>query len=433
MKILPKIIFVVLIISLLSFFLFIALGFKPIISYTISFVLSSAVFIAACVVIVKNEISVKYVLSLVAIGVILRVIFIPIHPTGSDDYYRYVWDGKVQASGINPYEYAPSDTALTFLHNENLPRLVSYPKIKTIYPPLAEILFYAAYLIGGDSYIGLKLLILIAEVFALYGLFLILKKLKLHYKNILIYALCPLPFFQFFIDGHLDIFGIALLIFSIFFYLDEKKILSYIFLGLSLSIKPLGLILIPIIFINEKNAVNMIKSIVIPIAIFIALYIPYVFSGSPFQALINFTKNWTFNGVVFDILDSFIHNNQITRLYCAILLFIFYLPVIFSRKNLLTKTYISIVLLYIFSPIVHPWYVTWLAILVPIIMRWSGILYISLISLTVFTELNYKLYGVWHEYMWVLIIEYVPVLLLFVYELLKFRGTTKDSLPTLNN
>lgn len=426
MKILPKIIFASLIISIVSYFLFTAFGLKPIISYTISFVLSSIVFIAACVVIVKNEISVKYVISLVAIGVILRIIFIPIHPTGSDDYYRYVWDGKVQASGINPYEYAPSDQALSFLHTENLPRLVNHAEMKTIYPPLAEIVFYTAYLIGGDSYLGIKLLILIAGLFTLYGLFLILKKLKLDYKNLLVYALCPLPIFEFFTDGHLDIFGIALMIFSLFFYLDKKKILSYIFLGLSLSIKPLGLILIPIFFLNEKGILNKIKSSAIPILIFIVLYVPYLFSGSPFQALIKFTENWTFNGVVFDVLDSFIRDNQRTRLYCAILLFIFYLPVIFSQKDILTKIYISIVLLFIFSPVVHPWYVTWLAILVPIVMRWSGILYISLISLTVFTELNYKLNGTWHEYTWVLIVEYVPVLFFFLYELFKYRFDIKS-------
>ncbi|MHB1687862.1 MAG: hypothetical protein ACYCVH_10860 [Ignavibacteriaceae bacterium] len=423
MKKIHKVYFVsLIIIFVLTFFLFPALHYKPVITYSITYITTSLLFILMCGFILRYNIPANYVFSLLAVAIILRIALISIHPIGSDDYYRYVWDGKVMANGINPYKYAPNDTALTKLHSDILPARVNYPDMKTIYPPLAQILFYLSYKIGGESFTGIKLLLFIFDLMTMLGIFLIIKKLNLNYKNILIYALCPLPLFQFFIDSHVDGFGLPLLIFAIFFYLDKKKTLSYIFIGLSICVKPLGLILIPIIFFDEKVFFERIKIIFIPVVISVLMYLPYVFSGSPFQALMKFTENWTFNGIVFDILDSFIHDNQEARLICAIILFISYLPVLFSKKDFIVKIYLSFFLLFIFSPIVHPWYLSWLVILLPFIPRWSGIVYAGLISLTAFTVLNYQLYGVWKEYNPVLLLEYIPVLFLFLFELINKKS-----------
>lgn len=397
------------------------LQIKPIVSFTYIYISASVVYILICRQILKMEVPANYIVVLLAISLVIKIIFIPLHPVGSDDYYRYIWDGKVQAHGINPYAYAPADTSLNSLHTGILPKLVNHPEMKTIYPPLTEILFYFSYIIGGDSFSGLKILMLISDLLTLFGLYLILKRQNIPYKNILIYALSPLIIFQLFIDAHADGFGLPFLIFSIFFYLDDQKLWSYVFLGLSLCIKPLGIIIIPIYFISEKNFFSRIKSAVIPLLICGLFYLPYTFNGSPFQSLIEFTENWTFNGIVFNILDFFIHNNQVSRIICSLLLLVTYLPVVFSKKNLLAKIYLSIFLLFIFSPVVHPWYVVWLALLLPVIPRWSGILYTSLISLTAFTVMNYQLTGVWKEYLIVQIFEYLPVILFFIYELFKFR------------
>ncbi len=418
-----KIIFISsIVVFVLIFFLFELLKIKPIISYTAAYISSSIVFLILCWQILKFDIPKKYIAALIGLGITLRIVLSFIHPIGSDDYYRYLWDGKVQANGINPYRYAPADSALNNLHSEILPKLVNFPEMKTIYPPLSQIIFYFAYLIGGESYLGLKFLLLIFDLFTLYGISLIVKKLNLPTKNILLYALCTLPLFQFFIDAHVDGFGLTFLIFAIFFYIDKKKILSLIFLAAAICVKPLGLILIPILFLQEKNWKDKFLVIVIPIFICTAAYLPYIFTGSPFQALIQFSENWMFNGVVFDILETFIKNNQITRVVCGIFFIIIYLRVIYSRKDFLSQLFLSLFLLYIFSPVVHPWYLSWLAVLLPFIPRWCGIIFVALISLTAFTILNYQLNGVWKEYNLVLLFEYAPVLVFFFFELFRSRN-----------
>lgn len=390
---------------------------QPIIVYSCAYIAASLLFILICKTILKHEISPGNIFALVMAGLVLRLVLIPVHPIGSDDYYRYLWDGKVIAHGMNPYRYAPTDPALESLHSKSLPSKINFADMKTIYPPLAEIIFYVSYQLGGENFVGLKLLLLIFDLATVWGMYLIIKRLNFPPKNILFYLLCPLPLFELFVDGHMDGFGVPFLVFGILFYMKDRKLWSYVLIGLSICVKPLGFIVLPLLFFSEKKLTDRLKAIFVPIAICIAAYLPFIFSGSPFQALMNFTENWTFNGIVFDILNLFFNDNQRTRLICAVLFLLAYALAVFNRKDFLSKIYLSIFLLMIFSPVVHPWYLCWLAFLIPLNPRWSGIAYVSLISLTSFTVITYQLTGVWKDYPAVLVAEYVPVLALFALEI----------------
>ena len=73
-------------------------------------------------------------------AILLRLAFLPGTPSLSDDVYRYVWDGRVQLAGVNPYRYAPADPALD--HVEYAGRDgINHPRLRTVYPPLAQTLF----------------------------------------------------------------------------------------------------------------------------------------------------------------------------------------------------------------------------------------------------------------------------------------------------
>jgi hypothetical protein len=395
------------------------LNIQPVIAYSIIYISSSIIFVFISLLVLKNEIPFSYVVGLVAVGILLRVSFVSINPIGSDDYYRYMWDGKVQSAGINPYLYSPNDPSLQNLHSEIIPKLINNPDMKTIYFPLSQWLFYAGYSLSGEAVWGYKLLLLIFELITLSALFLLIRKMNIPDKYILLYALCPLPIIQFSLDAHLDGFGLPLLILALFFYLDNKKILALIFLGLSFSIKPVGLLFLPILFFHEKKLPERIKVVFIPAIAFSVQFLPYILISNPFEAFFIYAKHWTFNGIVFEIVDSFIKNNQISRIICGILLVICLLPFIFNKMDLLHKYYYSVLLLLIFSPVVHPWYIAWLAVLLSILPRWSGIFYVSFSSLTVFTVLSYQLNGLWKEYPIVLMLEYIPVVVILIYELSK--------------
>jgi hypothetical protein len=81
----------------------------------------------------------------------------------------------------------------------------------------------------------------------------------------------------------------------------------------------------------------------------------------------------------------------------------------------------------IFSPVVHPWYLIWFAVLLPVVRSFSGIYFAAAVSLTSISVVNYQLNSVWQESTIVLLVEYLPLTLLFIYEMFnkKFVSQTE--------
>lgn len=402
---------------IITVLLLFVLPFHPIVNYTITFITSSALFLLTTYRLFKEEIPAKTLLALVIISVIVRIVFVNSTPIGSDDIYRYIWDGKVQANGINPYKFAPEDSALVHLATKKIPALVNHADMKTMYFPLSEWLFFIGYSLSYEQPWGYKILLLLSEILSLYGLSLLLKKLQIPFKFILLYALCPMLIYEFALDAHADGFGLPLLIFSLYYYFSKRKILGLFFLGLSLSIKPAGLILLPVLFFHEKDWKLRIHIVLLPIATVAVQFIPYLFSANPFEALTQFMQHWTFNGFIFNTLNLYFDYNQKTRVICTMLLSIVIFILSLSKKNLIDKIYYAILFLLLFSPIVHPWYVGWLAAVIPIARKWSGIIFLSTLSFTGFTYITYQLHGIWREepVQWLAI--YLPVVAFLFIEL----------------
>jgi hypothetical protein len=95
----------------------------------------------------------------IAGAVVLQAVALSTPPRSTDDYYRYAWDGTVQAAGVDPYRYAPTDPALAALRTDWLfppgcRRLVApctvinHPQFRTIYPPVAQAGFLAVHLLA---------------------------------------------------------------------------------------------------------------------------------------------------------------------------------------------------------------------------------------------------------------------------------------------
>jgi len=389
--------------------------------YSILFISSSLTYLIFIFLLNKYDVNQNQLFLIIVVLLLFKILFINIEPIGSDDYYRYIWDGKVHSNGINPYLFSPEDSTLRFLHSELLPEKVSYLEIKTIYFPVSQWLFAKSYLISGENAIGLKFFYIIFEFLLLTSLFFLLKRFSIDKKYILIYAALPLITFQFFIDAHIDIVGAAFLIGSITLYYYNKKLLSYVLLGLSISVKPTGLLLIPFLFQNEKGLNNKLKAVFIPLVIFIITFLPYVFTATPIDTLINYSANWTFNGMVYNFINIFFANNLTIRLVCAILFLIVLFFIFISKMDLINKIYLSIFLLMIFSPVVHPWYLIWIAVFLPVVRSYSGIYFVAAVSLTSISIIRYQLNSVWQESTIVLLAEYIPLTLLFLYEIFRRR------------
>jgi alpha-1,6-mannosyltransferase len=387
--------------------------------YSLWFIAASVAYVLFAIVLRRVAFNRTTVVVLLGVGIAVRVALLPVPPIGSDDIERYLWDGRVQAAGIDPYAHAPGDSALASLHTADLPARVNHPTLHSPYLPLTEWIFLASWQMAGEDPLGIKVLLLLAECLTLIVLARLLRRLELPRQNILLYALCPLPVVQFALDAHVDGFGIPLLLLALLLWLNDRRVWSLIALGLSLAIKPVGLVLIPgLIFISRTWRERMM-CVVLPLVTVAVQYVPYLWSSNPLAGLLVFGKDWSYNGPVFELLYGWFHDNAPARRICGLALAVF-LFLLASRKRALPfYAYGSVLLLLVFSPVVHPWYIAWLAGLVPLVFAWSGIAFLGLASLTSFTMVAYLTTGVWGMDPWLMAIEFVPVLALFTWEFLK--------------
>jgi alpha-1,6-mannosyltransferase len=165
---------------------------------------SAAVYLLAVAAILHRPVVHKgvWIVLLVAVAMRWPLVFSP--PFLSTDVFRYVWDGRVQGAGINPYRYIPDDPALAALRDaEVYPHINRADYAPTIYPPAAQIVFAVVGRLW-SSVTGVKLAMFGFEGLAVFCLLRLLDAAKLPGERILIYAWNPLPVWAFAGNGHID-------------------------------------------------------------------------------------------------------------------------------------------------------------------------------------------------------------------------------------
>lgn len=150
-----------------------------------------------------------WLVLLVAVALRVPVLLAP--PFLSSDVYRYVWDGRVQTAGINPYRFVPGDPALARLRDDAVyPRINRADYAPTIYPPTAQIVYAAVGQIA-QSVTLMKLAMVAFEALAVLCLLRLLTLAGLPAYRVLIYAWNPLAVWAFAGNGHVDAIAIGLL------------------------------------------------------------------------------------------------------------------------------------------------------------------------------------------------------------------------------
>src|SRR5713226_6809953 len=174
----------------------------------LALVQSALFLIAAWVIVRARGARSTLVIVLLFAGIFrLSIVFAP--PYLSDDIYRYVWDGRVQAAGINPYRYIPADEHLQSLRDEEI-----YTKINrrdyahTIYPPVAEGIYFLTTRVS-ESVTWMKATMVGFEAVGIWAIIQLLASFGLSRQRILIYAWHPLVIWEFAGSGHFDAIAIA--------------------------------------------------------------------------------------------------------------------------------------------------------------------------------------------------------------------------------
>ena len=142
--------------------------------------------------------------AILAVAALMRLGVLLAPPYLSDDINRYVWDGRVEAAGINPYRYIPVDPHLASLRDDAIfPNVNRSTYAPTIYPPIAEAIFLIATRIS-ESLTWMKATMVGFEIAGVALLMHLLGRFGLPRERILIYAWHPLALWEFAGSGHID-------------------------------------------------------------------------------------------------------------------------------------------------------------------------------------------------------------------------------------
>jgi alpha-1,6-mannosyltransferase len=143
---------------------------------------------------------------------LFRVFLLPLDPPRlSTDIYRYIWDGRVQGSGVNPYLFLPVDPQLAGLRDKEIyPRINRKEYAHTIYPPMAQMFFFVATRVT-QSVVGFKTIFIAIDLVTIGLIAATLRAVGQPAERVIVYAWHPLPIFEFAGSGHID----ALMIFFI--------------------------------------------------------------------------------------------------------------------------------------------------------------------------------------------------------------------------
>ena len=171
-------------------------------------------------------------------------------PYTSSDIYRYVWDGIVQHAHISPYRYVPGNPALTFLREPNqeiFDNINRRDYARTIYPPIAQMLYYLAVFFG-PSVEAMKLMMLGFECLAAWALVLLLRWLGRPAAEVLLFLWCPLLAWAVGNAGHVDAIVCGFMALALLFRMRNQPALTGIFLGCAVMTKFYPLLLVPALY-----------------------------------------------------------------------------------------------------------------------------------------------------------------------------------------
>lgn len=341
---------------------------------------------------------------LVGAGLLFRLIFLFSIPNLSQDFYRFIWDGRVLLSGLSPYLFSPNELMNThqglfaqmqILHNGM--GVLSAQHFSN-YPPIHQLPFVLAALISGKSIIGsvvvFRILIILADVGILvYGKKL-LNTLALPTKNIFYYFLNPLVIIE--LTGNLHFEGLMLffLVLGLYFLYQNKSKCSAIFMSFSILTKLLPILLLPLLMhrLNLKSILRYLAIIGVLLVLFFLPFFELDFLNNYGKTVGLWFTNFEFNSSVYTVVKictaHFFGINLIKYIPYIVpalmtIILMYFLSIKSEvKKNIPAQSMWVLTFYLLITTTVHPWYICSLVLLCcftkyRFALVWSGTVFLS--------------------------------------------------------
>ncbi|MGE0587850.1 MAG: glycosyltransferase 87 family protein [Cyclobacteriaceae bacterium] len=393
------------------------------------------------------------------VALLFRLLFIASLPVLSDDFYRFIWDGRLIVNGIHPFAELPTfylqpEHTVPGVNQGLFDRLNSQDYF-TVYPPLAQAVFFLSVYISPDSILGsvliMRVLILLAEVGTCFLLMKFLDEFGLKRERVLIYALNPLIILELTGNLHFEAFLIFFVVLCLFLLSRTKIVLAGVSMAIAIASKLIPLIFLPL-FVGRIKTVQLIVFFISVAITLLLMFYPLVndngFDGLT-ESLKLYFKSFEFNASIYYLVREY---GFWTKGYNTIQTVGWKLGVIsamlisfvslwryelkrgakglslipqsdvpedsLKRIPLVMMWVLTIYLL--FATTVHPWYVTTLVMLSVLTgyrfaLIWSGMIFLTYSG---YTSTGYN------ENLWIVFVEYLSVIGYLAYELVWTRKSS---------
>ena len=343
----------------------------------------------------------------IVIGLVLAALwhipFLLTSPGSDDDIHRYVWDGRVQRLGYNPYIVVPSDPALSGLHTPET-RTLNNPNLPSPYPAGAQLFFRAVTAIH-ESVFALKVAFVVCEL----AIVLVLLD-SLHSSGqgahwVLAYAWNPLLATEVAGSGHVDIVGVLLLLLSFAALGRRWRTVAALAFGLAVAVKFLPIVLLPLYWRRVRMRDAALAAAVVGL-----LYVPFFNHGRiPIGSLGTYVQSFRFNDPVFATLERVVA----PQLVVGVSVLVGFLTAIWLRRKSAAWSLDAfawpMAASLLCAPVVYPWYLLWL---LPFLRS------ASTVPIIIWTVSIIPAYYVWHLRAlgrpwlvpgWIMLLEYGSV------------------------
>jgi len=343
----------------------------------------------------------------IIIGVVLAALWhllFLLMPLGSDDdIRRYVWDGRMQRLGYNPYLVVPNDPALGGLHTPDT-RTLNNADLPSPYPAGAQ-LFFRAVITIHESVFALRVAFVICDLAIVLVLLDVLRRTGQEAHWILVYAWHPLLATEVAGSGHIDIVGVLLLVVSFAALIRRWRAIAAVAFALAVAVKLLPIVLLPLYWRRVR-----IRDALLAAIVFALLYLPFLDHGRiPIGSLGTFIQSFRFNDPVFAALER-VAPVQVVVGFAA---FVGVLIAIWFRAKFQTWSADTfawpMAASLLCAPVVYPWYLLWL---LPFVRS------VATLPIIIWTVSIIPTYIVWHLRTlgrpwglpgWVMLLEYGSV------------------------
>jgi len=375
------------------------------------------------------------------VSFLFRAILLFSIPNLSNDFYRFIWDGRLIWEGFNPYLSLPEVWVST------QPDVIANAKELylgmgemngsnyTCYPPINQLCFVIPAMFFSKNILGsafiMRLLIVFADLGTLWFGEKILKKLNLSASLIYLYILNPFIILE--LTGNLHFEGVMIFFFvgSLYFLFIRYWKCSALFLALSVCVKAIPLLFLPIFF-RQLSFKQFVGFGLMTVGITALLFTPFISTEliNNFMQSINlYFQNFEFNASIYYIIREIGYQNvgyniiqtvgKITPL--IIITFVGIMGLLKHNKNIqffLHTLLFSISFYYFLSTTVHPWYIA-----LPLILSvftphfkyplvWS---FMMIFSYSAYITPEY------HENLWLVSFEYLVVYAVLIWDFKTLR------------